>query len=96
MRQMDREKVILIRLTKKFGCRKREFGSYNGARVNAEDRTGRIEIATFAWGIYSADEKTCLAWGVVPSKDALEADYGGHLDFIGERNEPKAKRTHPI
>ena len=61
MKQADRERVVLIRLTTKFRCRKQEFRSYDDPRISAEDRTGPIEIATFAWGIYSADEKTCLA-----------------------------------
>lgn len=83
MKQADRNKVVLVRLTTKFGCWRTEFHSIDDAIRDAEDRSGLAERGSFAWGIYSADEQICLAWGVVPSKDVLK-DYRC-VNFIGER-----------
>lgn len=83
MKKTD-SKVVLIRLTTKFGCVRREFASLSRALSDSEDRAGSIEKDTFAWSILSPDEKTCVAWGSIPTLEAL--DHHGHVDFIVQRN----------
>jgi hypothetical protein len=91
MRKAER-KIILTRLTTKFGCVKREFASFSDAMADTEDRTGLIEKDTFAWSINGVDEKTCLAWGVIPAKEVLE--HYGHVNFVGDGIEkPENRRS---